>query len=150
LGRGKSDKIERTPSGVGRVRHVLKDRNQLDVAEHSPVGKQSAVLLHVPDSAPQEYGRLRLDILIADHHFPTLRLHKPVEAPKKRRLSRPAFAHERSRAARQNLDAYIVESDDTTEMMRYIARRKRDRHGLNSDDSTAEPLSPRGPCVGAV
>jgi hypothetical protein len=142
LGRGKANKIERAPGGVGWVRHALKSRDQLDVAEHPPVGKQSAVLLHVADSAPQEYGRLCLNITFADHHFPVLRLYKPVEAAKKRGLSRAAFADECSRAARQNLDAYIIESDDTTEVMRDVARCERDRHCLKSDGSAAESLSP--------
>jgi hypothetical protein len=141
LRRGKTDKIERAPSRVGGVWHVLKGRNQLDVAEHAPVGEQSAVLLHVPDSAPQEYRRLRLNVVFADHHFPALRLYKPVEAAKKGRLSRTAFADERSRAARQDLDAHIVESDDIAEVMRDVARSERDRHGLKSDGSAAESLS---------
>jgi hypothetical protein len=38
LGRRKSDKIERPPSGVGWVRHMLKSGNERDVAEHTPVG----------------------------------------------------------------------------------------------------------------
>jgi hypothetical protein len=92
LRRGKTDKIERAPSGVGWVRRVLKSRNQLDVAEHPPVGEQAAVLLHIPDSAPQEYRRLRLNVALADHHFPLLRLYEAVEAAKKRCFSRAAFA----------------------------------------------------------
>jgi hypothetical protein len=66
---------------------VLKGWHQLDVAEHPPVRKQSAVLLHVPDSAPQKYGRLRSDILLANRYFTALRLYQPVEAAKEGGLS---------------------------------------------------------------
>jgi hypothetical protein len=79
LPRWKTDKIERAPSGVGWVGHMLKSRNQLDVAKHPPVGKQSTVLLHVPDSAPEEYRRLRSNVVLADDHFPALGLYKAVK-----------------------------------------------------------------------
>jgi prepilin-type processing-associated H-X9-DG protein len=102
----------------------LESRNKLDVAENSPVGKQSAVLLHVPDSAPEKNRRLRLNVAFADNHVPALGLYKPVEAAEKRRLSRAAFADERSRATRQDLNANVVESDDFAEVMRDIARRE--------------------------
>jgi hypothetical protein len=100
------------------------------------------VLLHIPDSTSQEYRRLRLNVAFADHHLPALRLYKPVEAAEERRLSRAAFADERSRAARHNLDAHIVQSDDVTEVMRDVSRCERDRHGLKSDGSGGESLSP--------
>jgi hypothetical protein len=75
LGWGKTDEIERTSSGAGWVRHVLKSRDKLDVAEHPPMGKQSAVLLHIPDPTSQEYRRLRLNVALAYHDFPALRLY---------------------------------------------------------------------------
>ena len=122
----KTDKIERAPSGLGWVRHMLKGRNKLDVAKHPPVGKQSAVLLYVSDSTAQKYRRLRLNVAFANHHFPTLRLYKPVEAAEKCSLTRAAFADERSRAARRNLNAHVIEGDDFAEVMRDVARGERD------------------------
>jgi hypothetical protein len=122
----KTDKIERAPSDLGWVRHMLKGRNKLDVAKHPPVGKQSAVLLHIPDSAPEQNRRLRLNVAFANHHFPALRLYKPVEAAEKCRLTRAAFADERGRPTRHNLDAHIVEGHDVAEVMRDVARGERD------------------------
>jgi hypothetical protein len=106
------------------------------------VGNQSAVLLHVPDFTSQKYRRLRSNVALAHHHLPALRLYKPVEAAKERRLTRAAFADESSRAARKNVEAHVFEGDDIAEMMRDIARGERDRHGFKSDGSGAESLSP--------
>jgi hypothetical protein len=106
------------------------------------MGKQSTVLLDVPDSAPQKYGRLRSDILFANHYLTSLRLYQPVEAAKESGFTRTAFADESRRAARWNVDAHIVEGDDIAEVMRDIARGERDRHCLKSDGSAPESLSP--------
>jgi len=49
LCRWKSNELERASSGVGRIRRVLKRWYERDVAQHSPVRKEPAVLLHVSD-----------------------------------------------------------------------------------------------------
>jgi len=51
LCRWKSNELERAPSGIGRVRQVLKRWYERDVAQYSPVRKEAAVLLHVSDPA---------------------------------------------------------------------------------------------------
>ena len=141
LSRWKSNKLQRAPSSVGRIRHVLKRWYERDVAQHSPVRKEPAVLLHVSDSATQQHRRLRANVLTADHYLPSLRLNEAIEAAKERRLSGSAFADERGCTPRGNVDAHVIEGNKVAEAMRDVSCGERNRHGLKSDSGAAEPLS---------
>jgi hypothetical protein len=87
LPRRQSHQLERLPRRVDRIAHALKNGNERDVSQHSPMREKSAVLLHVADPATQLDRRLRANIPVAYYHFALVRLDQPVEAAEKRRLA---------------------------------------------------------------
>jgi hypothetical protein len=142
LPRRQSHELERSPRSGERIAHALKDGNERDVSQNSPVREKSAVLLDVADSTAQLNCRLGANITVADLYLAAFRLDQPVEATEKRRLSRTAFSNERNGSARRDIDAHTIERDDVPEAVRDIPCCQRNRHGLKSDSEKARPLSP--------
>jgi hypothetical protein len=141
LPRRQSHQFERLARRINRIAHVLKNGNERDVSQNSPVREKSAVLLDVADSPAQLNRRLSANIPVADLYLAAFRLDQPVEATEKCRLARTAFSDECDGSARRDIDAHTIERDDVPEAVRDIPCCQRDRHGLKSDSETARPLS---------
>jgi hypothetical protein len=86
------------------------------------VWKKSAMLLHIPDSPPEQHYGLSADILLVHNHFAALRLDESIETAEQRGLARSAFSDQRYGVSRWNVDANVVERDDAPEVMRDIPR----------------------------
>jgi hypothetical protein len=79
--------------------------------------EKSAVLLDISDPPAQKYSGLRANVSVADSDLSTQRLDEPVEAAKKRCLSRPAFTNERHGPSGWDVNANVIQRDYRPEAM---------------------------------
>jgi hypothetical protein len=63
-----------------------------------------------------------MNVLVANSHFPALRLDQPIEAAQKSGFAGPAFADQRYRLPRRNVDTDVVERDHAPEPVGDIPR----------------------------
>jgi len=75
------------------------------------------MLLDVSDLSAQRHRGLRADVPVPHSYFSTQGLDESVEAAKKRRLARSAFADESNSATGRNIDADVIERDHGAEAM---------------------------------
>ena len=88
------------------------------------------MLLDVPDSPTQLFRLLRADVFVTHDYRAGVGLDQMIEAAEEGRLSRSAFTDESGGETGRDVEAYVVESDDAPESMRYIPRAERCLHAL--------------------
>ena len=113
------------------------------VAQHAPMRKQSAVLLHV-SQAPTEFDRVLLSYVDAVHLNQAQGLDQPVEASQQGGLPGPAFADQRQRVPGRHVDRDVVERHDRREAMHNIPSGERNRHPEERDEGEIQVVSEPG------